>query len=1130
MIKIAHLSDIHLRNNTRHEEYKEVFQNLMFSLVETNPDMIVIAGDLFHQKTELTGNSIVMMTNFLIGLQNVAPVYIIVGNHDYSKQNRDRVDSIEAVVRPLIEGGKKIFYSKNTTTVNFFNEAILYLHSDIDQFKYTNVLHNTINIAVFHGVVDGAKLDNGFELESEIDKSYFDQFDYVLLGDIHKRQKMTDKMYYAGSLIQQDYTEHSFDHGYLLWIIEDKEKFSVTPINILNPYVRIPIRLSKDTSGKIIISDQDIKDFEGRESWNNKCTFVLELDTDFSDEEISEFIKSFKSIGINPAIIEIKREDIFEQLDSKVNVNINENYYDINVQEKVLREYLTEQKVDEGVINEILVLNRDVNSKVKIKEQIIKNQNVEIQSIEIENLFSYKEKQIIDLTGISNSVIGINGKNASGKSSIPDIILWILYGKFSRSSTKSGILNNEATRKGVGSLYFNMNDKKFRIVRTINSKKQGSTSFEYFNGNEWLTYFEVGDTKRDTDKLITKFFGTYDDLVFTNVASQDALTSVIENKKLRKDVINRFLGLDIFGECYVIANKEKNVIANKLDGHLETYKKYNVPEINIKVKELTDKLADQQETIKTLRYQHDTKLKEVADLESKCDVTLIGKNETDIITQLEIIYEKVKHSKEQINAAPGIESLLKTKLKDLNNPDAQITELLGKINDLTGNKRNQVEKDFKDKLLRDKTEQTKELSLQLALIQTDISNFSIQIPDIQKKISELNAKKYGLETKLSTYIAFSKSVNDTVCKGEGEFANCMYLVSAIQYKKQIPEVEKQIQDITVEVVPLEEKLKYNQDKVLHCKTEEASIQLQLSQLIKRIEFEADKEYQTQLSNINTYVTEYNSNLKKLREQQKEYSDIIAKLEQIPLIVESQKKTLELLSIETSNLLDLQAKIVQQKPIFEMIKVAKFQLEGIQKELKELIGVENEIREDIGFHQGLLVTAKEIANQIEIYTNIYDSYKLYLQAYDTDGIPHNLVESVISYLQNKVNSILQMNNVDFKVSIDIDEDKELYLHKVKDGFKIPIDFCSGMEKTIISIAFRVAYSEINSLCKLNLFIIDEAFTTFDSDNIQYIGSIFKYLSKIFNKLMIISHLDSIKEYYDVTLQVEKTKDGSIIERI
>ena len=62
----------------------------------------------------------------------------------------------------------------------------------------------------------------------ENDVSIFDNFDYAFLGDIHKTNQMVDtegRVRYPGSTVQQNHGETN-DKGYLIWEIQDKEKFN----------------------------------------------------------------------------------------------------------------------------------------------------------------------------------------------------------------------------------------------------------------------------------------------------------------------------------------------------------------------------------------------------------------------------------------------------------------------------------------------------------------------------------------------------------------------------------------------------------------------------------------------------------------------------------------------------------------------------------------------------------------------------------------------------------------------------------------------------------------------------------------------------------------------------------------
>ena len=79
---IAHLADIHIRLNSRFDEYKAVLEKTIEELKQVKPRRIVIAGDLFHIKINMTPKSTSIAGYFIKELAKIAPVDIILGNHD----------------------------------------------------------------------------------------------------------------------------------------------------------------------------------------------------------------------------------------------------------------------------------------------------------------------------------------------------------------------------------------------------------------------------------------------------------------------------------------------------------------------------------------------------------------------------------------------------------------------------------------------------------------------------------------------------------------------------------------------------------------------------------------------------------------------------------------------------------------------------------------------------------------------------------------------------------------------------------------------------------------------------------------------------------------------------------------
>ena len=94
------------------------------------------------------------------------------------------------------------------------------MFSCFDEENWENVepIEGEINIATFHGGVNGSTTDIDWNIDGDVDASFFDKFDFTFLGDIHKLQYLDKekRIAYPGSTIQQNYGEDP-GNGFLFW-------------------------------------------------------------------------------------------------------------------------------------------------------------------------------------------------------------------------------------------------------------------------------------------------------------------------------------------------------------------------------------------------------------------------------------------------------------------------------------------------------------------------------------------------------------------------------------------------------------------------------------------------------------------------------------------------------------------------------------------------------------------------------------------------------------------------------------------------------------------------------------------------------------------------------------------------
>jgi len=257
--KIVHIADLHIRTIQMHDLYREQFETLIDEIREHNivwhqeniqyeEIRIVVAGDIAHQKINISNEQLLLTSWFLKELSKYGKVVIIPGNHDFLENNTQRLDSITPVVQLL-----------DDPTIVYYKDSGDYVDENIQWVVYSLYQHNArpefikdetkLTVGLFHGPIMGLSTDLGYEFEDAYDQLNFVDLDLLLCGDIHKRQQFTlpngGHAIMVGSLIQQNFGETVKHHGYGVYDVETNE---YTFHDLLNeqPFLHFRINDIKD--------------------------------------------------------------------------------------------------------------------------------------------------------------------------------------------------------------------------------------------------------------------------------------------------------------------------------------------------------------------------------------------------------------------------------------------------------------------------------------------------------------------------------------------------------------------------------------------------------------------------------------------------------------------------------------------------------------------------------------------------------------------------------------------------------------------------------------------------------------------------------------------------------------------
>jgi len=152
------------------------------------------------------------------------------------------------------------------------------------------------------------------------------------------------------------------------------------------------------------------------------------------------------------------------------------------------------------------------------------------------------------------------------------------------------------------------------------------------------------------------------------------------------------------------------------------------------------------------------------------------------------------------------------------------------------------------------------------------------------------------------------------------------------------------------------------------------------------------------------------------------------------------------------------------------------------------------------------------------------HEKYLTAVHKNGVPLMIMTEYLPLLEQRINSLIE-DFVDFSVILENnDENIDMCVEK-SDSNKV-YSIYGGMESFILDLAFKIAMAEIARLPKCNIIFIDEGLSVLDQEKIKNINTLFDFLKTHFDNALIITHIETIKQFVKIQLIIDKDKDTGI----
>lgn len=1096
-MKIAHIGDIHI-SDSRITEFEVLLNQLAEEIKRNSPDLIICVGDLFIHRDRLSPKQVELARKFFKESLADIPCEIITGNHDVS-MSVEKIDSLSAIF-----------------TSDFIIRTTIGQHLDIQDYRFhffpypnkqelsrlgvqdvaeLNMLAPTLfklnpklkNILVFHGVMEDFTLHGDYSASEElinigkevvITQDFYNKFDAVMAGHLHKYQKH-NKAVYCGAPFPLTFAD-SYSTGFVIW--EDLEPRFVA-LKQLYPYLTFDVGDLSFYAG--MATSEASRRLENNEDYTNsririKYQIYQTQAGTINHTELAKHFSNAKEIKIEPTYLTDNLETTVSFEDFK-----QHSIYDI------ISKYIDDQKYHPDVKEVAKKIESSIREKVAQEDE--RGIHFRVQKVKFYNFKCFGKGLIeIDFDSLS-PVIGIFGKNKAGKSSLVEVLSWGLFGQTMRNKDVKSIIRNGEAEVSV-EMEFTSYGQDYKICR-VRTNTGHSLKFFYRNvQGEWADI--SGSTSHQTQKQIEKIVGTFEMFSSISYSPQNNIDAIIKKKPgERKQLILDCLQVDVLNrrqeEIAELKKQTKDLISHE-KGRLEAYSDQissliaSNPEQRIKdLENILSSLTEQHikntshlTTLSKKLYEYDSLNGELSLIKEE-----MNKKQTAILELNQRIAVK-KQEQAKLEAAIQDSSLIEQGLQKISNITNSIAELEKKKTLLLELQKRQDE--FRRKKIEINSSHTKSLNL-LYAAKKSANNILINL-----KLLDCPKEDCPLNTQIKT-----------------------------QHENVLLEIDK------IETQITEELEKHSREM-----SDFSLLEQQLENEISAVNY-SQKEH---IELLQTLEKERQNKWEELKNTISSGSTLISSILELIAALENQKQTL---NDERMELVNRQAEISTKISIIykyrQEVDKVKAMVDADSNRINEVNNQIFKCRAEISQIAKLQTDSVEVRNKLKSLEEYLNHCSKYAEIVGKQGVIYSIVDKAIPILEKFAQDLL-IETTQGALSILIDSYKTLSSGDKSDEVAIyisdakgkrDVSEASGAELVLVSLSLRAAMAHLLSMrmgSKVELFILDEGFGALDEENVLNIKSLIKILGTKFNKVLFITHVAELKDIAQSVIQVES--DGLV----
>jgi exonuclease SbcC len=697
------------------------------------------------------------------------------------------------------------------------------------------------------------------------------------------------------------------------------------------------------------------------------------------------------------------------------------------------------------------------------------------------NFMPYREA-VLSFAGIH--VACLCGDNGNGKSALLDAITWALWGK-SRAKNDDDLIHHGMTEMGV-ELEFTVGGELYRVIRRRSRPKanrpgHSTLDLQAASGNGFRSI--AGNSIRETEAKIVKTlrmdYDTFVNSAYLLQGQADKFSKAEPYK--RKEVLSNILGLARYDElerrakdCARQMETDGKVILGEIERIAEELVHKDEYESRLREVENTVTAADRERQVLADGINHLARRKN--DLESG-------------VRQREELEAHIRQAESAIRYLQDQVSEYKKRAERYRQVLASYDEEIAKANA----RRDELSQ--QQNTLDEKRSENQEISGRIHHLTSTNKRLKEEMQELREKITMLK-------------------------QGEADCPLCGTELGVGGREKITENYQKQGHD-------KRETFRTNEKEIKELEQTSNTLRQSMVELERKVtEEKAQLERRTEA--LNRDHSEAQSSLPR---EQEAIQKAEGELQRWRSTLEADTRSTEALNADLSILPGLEADLsAAQKKLDDLTQrqsQARQVLGAIQEKLGRIISLE-QIKRDRAEE------AKGIATEKKIYEEL-------ALAFGKKGIQAMIIENVIPEIEEGANRLLaKMTDNRMRVKI---ETQRAYKSK-REGELETLDvnisdelgtrryeMYSGGEAFRIDFALRIALSKLLAYragAPLRTLIIDEGFGSQDASGKERLVEAINSVQGDFDKILVITHIEELKDAFDRRIDVRKTAAGSEIE--